>query len=174
MIPGLNKVFSWQQSFIFLLVFLLLSALCELKAQEPPPRPVKINATGQTLGFGAFSHGPTGGTVIIDPSGSRSATGDVILLGLGYTFSPALFEVHAHPGTVISVLADPSYTLFGVPAGNMILHIGNTIPPSPFVSTVKFSIAIPLLIGGTLVVGSSVANPPGSYSGTYEITLVRE
>ena len=29
----------------------------ELKAQEPPPRPIRINATAQSLSFGAFYHG---------------------------------------------------------------------------------------------------------------------
>jgi len=31
-----------------------------------------------------------------------------------------------------------------------------------------------LYIGGTLTVGNSVANPPGSYTGTFSITIVRE
>jgi hypothetical protein len=29
-------------------------------------------------------------------------------------------------------------------------------------------------IGGTLTVGNSASNPPGSYSGTFDITFIQE
>lgn len=154
------------------LLFLLTSV--EAISQEPPPRPIRIDATAQFLSFGAFYHGASGGSVIITPAGSRSSTGDVVLLGLGYPFSAAMFEVHANPGTVISILNGPDVSLPGNPSGSMTLHIGSSSPASPFVSTVPFSVAIPLYIGGTLTVGNSAANPPGSYSGTFDITLVQE
>jgi len=146
----------------------------ELKAQEPPPRPIRINATAQGLSFGAFYHGAGGGTVVILPSGSRSSTGDVVLLGLGIPFSAALFQVHANRGTVISILNGPNAVLSGIPSGTMTLHIGSSNPSSPFVSNVNYNVAILLYIGGTLTVGNSAANPPGSYTGTFDITLVRE
>lgn len=155
-------------------VILLLAVYPNLTAQELPPRPVRIDPTGQNLVFGAFYNGSGGGTVIIDPAGSRSSTGDVVLLGLGYPFSAALFEVHAHPGTVISILNGPDAILSGTPSGSMTVHIGSSIPVSPFVSTVHFNIAIPLYVGGTLYVGTPAANPPGSYTGTFNITLVQE
>jgi hypothetical protein len=155
-------------------VVLMFSVSPEIKAQEPPPRPVRITATAQSLRFGAFYHGATGGTVTILPASSRSATGDVVLLGLGFPFSSALFEVHANRGTVISILNGPDALLAGVPSGSMNLHIGSSNPASPFVSTVPYSVAIQLFIGGILTVGNSVANPPGSYSGTFDITLVQE
>jgi hypothetical protein len=142
--------------------------------QEPPPRPIRINATPQILSFGAFYHGASGGTVIIDPSGSRSATGDVIPLGLGYSFSPAIFEVQAHRGTVISILNSPPVSLTGSNGGSIQLATGSTIPGPTFVSTVNFNVAIPLYVGGTITVGSPAANPPGTYNGTFNITLVRE
>lgn len=160
--------------FILLTHVILILAGSQIKAQEPPPRPIRINPTAQYLSFGAFYHGAAGGTVIIDPSGSRTGTGDVVLLGLGFPFSAALFEVHAHPGTVISILNGPDAVLTGIPSGTMTLHIGSSNPTSPFVSNVNFNIAIPLYIGGTLTVGNSAANPPGSYTGTFDITLVRE
>ena len=143
-------------------------------AQELPPRPIRIFATAQTLGFGAFYNGASGGTIIIDASGSRSSTGDVVLLGLGYPFSAAMFEVHAHAGTVVSILLGPPVILTGSPSGSMTLQIDSSNPSSPFVSTVHFNVAIPLYIGGTLTVGNSSANPPGSYTGTFDITIVRE
>jgi len=169
-----NRSDCWFRIIFIIPVVLMYSVSVELKAQEPPPRPIRIDVTAQGLSFGAFYHGAVGGSVVILPSGSRSATGDVVLLGLGFPFSAALFEVHAHPGTVISILNGPDAVLTGIPSGTMTLHIGSSNPSSPFVSNVHFNIAIPLYIGGNLTVGNSAANPPGSYTGTFDITLVRE
>ncbi|MFZ2340820.1 MAG: DUF4402 domain-containing protein [Bacteroidales bacterium] len=143
-------------------------------AQEPPPRPIRIYPTAQILSFGAFYHGESGGTVIVSPSGNRSETGDVIPLGMGYSFSPAMFEVHAHRGTVISILNGLPVSLPGSNGGSIQLEIGSTIPGPTFVSTVNFNIAIPLYVGGTITVGSPTSNPPGTYNGTFNITIVRE
>ena len=164
----------WFRIIFIILVVFMYSVSPVLKAQEPPPRPIRINATAQGLSFGAFYHGASGGTVVITPAGARSSTGDVVLLSLGFPFSAALFQVHAHRGTVIAILNGPDALLTGVPSGTMSLHIGSSNPSSPFVSNVNFNIAIPLYIGGTLTVGNSAANPPGSYTGTFDITLVRE
>ena len=169
-----NRSDCWFRIIFIIPVVLMYSVSVELKAQEPPPRPIRIDVTAQGLSFGAFYHGAVGGSVVILPSGSRSATGDVVLLGLGFPFSAALFEVHAHPGTVISILNGPDAVLTGIPSGTMTLHIGSSNPSSPFVSNVNFNIGIPLYIGGTLTVSNSAANPPGSYTGTFDITLVRE
>jgi hypothetical protein len=169
-----NRNDWWFRIILIIPVVLMYSLSLELKAQEPPPRPIRIDVTAQGLSFGAFYHGAVGGTVVILPSGSRSSTGDVVLLGLGYPFSAALFQVHANRGTVISILNGPDAVLTGIPSGTMSLHIGSSNPSSPFVSNVNYNIAIPLYIGGTLTVGNSAANPPGSYTGTFDITLVRE
>jgi hypothetical protein len=164
----------WLRIIFKVLLVLMYSLSTVLKAQEPPPRPIRINATAQGLSFGAFYHGAAGGTIIISPASARSSTGDVVLLGLGYPFSAALFEVHAHRGTVISILNGPDAILTGIPSGTMTLHIGSSNPSSPFVSNVNFNVAIPLYIGGILTVGNSAANPPGSYTGTFDVTIVRE
>jgi hypothetical protein len=169
-----NRSDCWFRLVFIIPVVLMYSVSMELKAQEPPPRPIRIDVTAQGLSFGAFYHGASGGTVVITPAGSRSATGDVVLLSLGIPFSAALFQVHANRGTVISILNGPDAVLTGIPSGTMTLHIGASNPSSPFVSNVNYNIAIPLYIGGTLTVGNSAANPPGSYTGTFDITLVRE
>jgi hypothetical protein len=170
-----SKISDWWLRIIFIVLLVLMYPLSPvLKAQEPPPRPIRINATAQGLSFGAFYHGASGGTVVITPAGARSSTGDVVLLSLGIPFSAALFQVHAHRGTVISILNGPDTILSGTPSGTMTLHIGSSNPSSPFVSTVNFNVAIPLYIGGILTVGNSAANPPGSYTGTFDVTIVRE
>ena len=159
---------------IILPVIFLLASSQEAKAQEPPPQPITVTVTGQSLSFGAFYHGPVGGTMTINPDGSRSATGDVILLNLGYLFSTALYEVVANPETVISLLNGPDVTLPGSNGGSLTLHIGNSNPASPFVTTAVPPASTPLNVGGTLTVSNPGANPPGSYSGTFDITFIQE
>lgn len=153
---------------------LLLILNLPLKAQEPPPRPIQVTVTAQILSFGAFYHGPVGGTVTIYPDDSRSATGDIVLLGMGYLFSSALYEIIANPGTVISILNGPDVSLPGSNGGSLNLHIGDSDPVSPFVTTVPYGIITYMNIGGILTVSNSIANPPGDYSGTFDITLVQE
>ncbi len=156
------------------MVLFLFPAAREASAQPNPPRPVRIDPTAQTLAFGAFYQGPSGGTVTITPMGVRSATGSIVLLNLGFPYSAALFEVHAHPGTIISILNGPDVVLAGSSGGSMTLHLGASNPVSPFVATRNFNVAINLYIGGTLTAGPPASNPPGSYSGNFYITLVQE
>lgn len=163
---------DWYSFLITVLFFLSITKF--LNAQEPPPRPIRITPTAQILSFGAFYHGISGGTVTVFPDNSRLATGDVVLLNLGYTVTAARFEVHAHPGTVIAILNGPPTSLAGTPSGSMQLTVGSSYPASPFVSNVHFNVPIYLDIGGILDVGNTAANPPGSYTGTFNITLVRE
>jgi hypothetical protein len=155
------------------LIFYLLVFSIELSAQEPPPRPVEVTVS-QNLGFGAFAHGLSGGIVIINPAGLRSATGDIILLNLGYTFSSALYRLVANPGTVISILNGSDITLIGSNGGSMLLHIGASNPVSPFVISTSPPNYTEMKVGGTLTVGNSAANPPGAYNGVFYITLIQE
>ena len=123
-------------AFIFITVILLLALSHELSAQEPPPRPIVVTVTSQGLSFGAFTHGAAGGTVTISSGGLRSSTGDVVQLGLGFSYSTALYEVIANPGTVISLLNGPDVLLPGSNGGSLSLHIGDSDLGSPFVTTV--------------------------------------
>jgi len=160
---------------IVLTVIFLLAASRKAKAQEPPPRPITVTVSlVQNLSFGAFYHGNTGGTVIIYPTGSRSATGDVVLLNLGYSFATGLYDVVANPGTLVSILNGPDAILTGSGGGSLTLHIGDSDPDSPFIITTMPPAATQLRIGGTLIVGNPGANPPGNYSGTFDVTFVQE
>lgn len=156
------------------MLLIFVTTIGKIAAQELPPRPVSVTVTGQTLSFGAFTHGVAGGTVIISSAGARSATGDVILLNLGFSYSTALYELVANPGTVISILNGPDVSLPGSNGGSLTLKIGASDPVSPFViNTVPPAYTL-LNIGGTLTVGNTVSNPPGSYSGTFNITFIQE
>ena len=145
----------------------------EAVAQEPPPRPVEVTVS-QNLGFGAFSHGVSGGTVIISNSGSRSATGTVIPLNLGFSFNAAVFRLVANRGTLITILNGPPAVLPGSNGGSMTMTLGVTDPASPFVIINNPPAFTIMNIGGTLTVGNAASNPPGNYSGTFDITFIQE
>jgi hypothetical protein len=85
-----------------------------------------------------------------------------------------MFEVYAQMGTVVSILNGPPVSLTGSNGGSIQLVTGSTIPGPVFVSNVSYLIAIQLYVGGTIIAGSPAANPPGTYNGTFNITLVRE
>lgn len=144
-------------------------------AQPPPPRPIAVYVNpAQGLIFGAFFQGIAGGTVIVYPDGSRSVTGDIVQANLGMPYSPAIFEIEAQQGTLISILNGPDVTLNGSNGGTLVLHLGNASTGSPFITTVAPPGRTQVRIGGTLTVGSPLANPPGAYSGTFAVTFIQE
>jgi hypothetical protein len=155
-------------------VGLLLFSLATT-AQPPPPRPISVYANpAQGLIFGAFFQGPSGGTVILNPDGSRASTGSVILANLGYPYSPALFEINANVGTVVSIMNGPDVTLTGSNGGSITLHLGAASTGSSFTTTIPPPGQTQVWIGGTLTVGSPLANPSGSYSGTFSVTFIQQ
>src|SRR5688572_17614561 len=116
----------------------LLLLCCERAvAQPPPPRPIAVYVNpAQGLIFGAFFQGIAGGSVIIYPDGSRAATGDIVLANLGQPYSPAIFEIEAQPGTLISILNGPDVPLNGSNGGTIVLHVGTASTGTPFITTV--------------------------------------
>jgi len=179
---GSYHIFIWKLIKISLLVPAFLSGNFSAMAQnkrpvtlvENPPRPVAIFVNpAQGLMFGAFFQGSTGGTVIIFSNGSRSTTGSIIQANLGFSFSPAIFEVNAEPGTIVTISNGPDVTLSGSNGGTMGLHIGAASPGSPFTATAVPPAQTIITIGGTLTVGNPLANPPGNYSGTFSVTFIQ-
>jgi hypothetical protein len=164
---------GWRYLLLIIAEVLLLSGIpAKICAQELPPRPPAVTLV-RNLSFGAFYTGTTGGTVTISPAGLRTSTGTVLLLGLGIPFASAQFNINSNPGTVLSILNGPdaSLTWSGY---SMNLQIGTSNPASPFVNSNPYTVPVQLTVGATLTVGAPAANPPGSYSGTFEITIVLE
>jgi hypothetical protein len=163
--------------FLFVNVLIFTSIFCY--AQTPtdslPGDPGGLYVyTIQNLSFGAFYHGNTGGTVMLAADGSRSATGDIVLLNLGVTYVNAIFEIEAPPGTIVSILNGPDATLTGSNGGSMSLNIGSSSPAAPFSTTLSPPSRTQVNIGGTLTIGNNAATPPGSYTGTFYITFNHE
>lgn len=156
-------------------VMLLLMNANKTQAQEAPPRPISIYVNpSQGLIFGAFFQGVSGGSVIVYPDGSRSTTGDIVQANLGIPFSPAIFEVDANPGTLISIMNGPDVTLTGSNGGTLRLHIGASSTGSPFIATAVPPNRTQVRIGGTLTVGNALANPSGNFSGYFSVTFIQE
>ena len=154
------------------MLFILMMP-ADVCAQELPPRPVTVTVDPfQNLSFGAFCIVAAGGTVIIYADGSRDKTGDIVLINLGFDVSAALLEIEANAGTIVSfTVADGTLTSGG---STMVLQAGETSPLSPFVVTDNPPAFTQLTVGGTLVVGNALANPAGTYSGTFEIVFNQE
>jgi hypothetical protein len=160
-------------------LYLILSLLfinIAAEAQPPlPPRPIAIFANPeQGLIFGTFFRGNTGGTVIIYADGSRSVTGDIIQSNIGVPFSPAIFELEANPGTIVTILNGPNITLNGTNGGTISLRVGNANTGSPFITSVSLPARTTIRIGGTLTVSGPLTSPSGSYSGNFYVTFIQQ
>ena len=168
-----NRIRS-RYAFLFSLtsLFILVSQF-QLSAQEMPPRPIGLYAL-QTLNFGAFYQGVTGGTMTISPFGSRSSTGDIIPVNLGYLYFPAIFELEGNPGSIVHYLAGPDATLNGSYGGSMTLQVGESDIGDPIIITVGPPGRIQIRVGGTLVVGTPLENPAGSYTGSFMVMFIQE
>lgn len=160
---------------------LLYASICllfnclDIHAQELPPRPIAVYVNpAEGLNFGSVFQGVSGGTIIITPDGSRSATGDIIPADLGVPYFPAIFEIDANPGTLISILNGPDVLLSGSNGGSVSLHIGSASTGSPFITTVAPPGRTEVRVGGTLTIGSALANPAGDYNGTFTVIFMQE
>ncbi|MEI7664097.1 MAG: DUF4402 domain-containing protein [Bacteroidota bacterium] len=143
------------------------------KAQEMPPRPVTVDML-QNLSFGGIALTDLGGTVTVTPSGSRYATGGVILVSQGFIYFPAIFELEGNPGTIIHPLFGPDIILTGSNGGSMTLHIDTSVPGDPLIINAAPPGKMQVIVGGTLHVGNMLANPPGSYTGVFTMMFIQE
>lgn len=156
-----------------LLVLLIQAISPGAYAQEDPPKPMQVS-TYQHLSFGAFINGNSGGTVTIEPGGNRSVTGDIIPVFLAHQYHPAIFEVEANAGVILSLINGPNVTLSGSNGGTIMLQLGSSLPVSPFINTTRPPFRTQVTVGGTITIGNSLANPPGDYTGQFFVTFVQE
>lgn len=141
------------------------------RAQQKPPKPISVTVSKlYDLDFGTFCAGDgIGTTVVVPPFGNRSKTGNIILLGSS-SWSAALYDVSALPGTYINLIFQDS-ELTGPNSAKITLQVGGSNPPSPFVATGEHTT---VTIGGTLVVGPAGTTPSGSYYGEFYVTFIQE
>ena len=134
---------------------------------------IAINKTAD-LNFGELGSTPSAGTAVIDPAtGNRTVTGGVI--GTGAIFGPATFDVllcgQAGPKRFDVLLPAGAVTLNGPSGATMTV---DTFTASPGTAGISGSTSsnTTISIGGTLRVAANQA--PGSYSGTFSVTVVRQ
>lgn len=153
-----------------------LFSISTISAQEQPPVPVSVEVNNaQFLNFGAFTVGPTGGTVSVSYTGSRSSTGDIHLLNMGSSnVSPALFDVYANPGTILQVQYITEVRLVG-PAGS---DVTLKIDPDTEIETGRIFVTNfnphEVYVGGTLSIPSGNAGPAGNYNGSFSLTFIHQ
>jgi hypothetical protein len=128
---------------------------------------LSINSTSiiQNLSFGAFCTGNSGGTVNISPTGSRTATGDIVLIP-SEQGSPAILQITADNTDYITITTAGVINLTNGSGGTMTLQINDFYPASPFNPVVGQN---DVKIGGTITAGSSTNTPPGNYTGSFEV-----
>lgn len=159
---------------MLLCLFSLLLSAASVKGQEKPPKPIIVTVNiARQLQFGSFIQAGDYGTVTVDHTGARTASGSVILPNISSSApsSAALFIVEAHPGTLITILNGLPVELTGSNGGKMTLTLGNASVSSPFITRGRFT---DVFIGGSLEVKTLSANPAGSYSGTFQVTFIQE
>ncbi len=161
--------------FFWCAVILLFLNFGKAHSQEQPPQPIAVYVDNeQALNFGAFYPANSGGTITVSATGMRSVTGDVIPINEGISYTPALFEIQALPGTIVHLQEGTVGFLTGSNGGTMALEINGTDPPSPFITTVPPPGKTQIRVGGTLTVGSIMTNQTGSYTGTFTVTFNQE
>ncbi len=171
-----NKVALIRRSlglWLFVLVVFFGNGLTQ--AQNTPfPPPNQIQVFGmQELNFGSLSTGASGGSVVINHTGSRSSTGSVILMGGGY--NQAIFEIKLIPGRLVQIIMGPQVQLNRIGGGgSMNMQVGPSDKGTSFVTNSGHPFYNPVQVGGTLYVGNSTANPAGAYEGQFSVTFIQE
>ena len=139
-----------------------------------PQRSLTVTAT-QAIHFGTLWAGATGGEVIVNWDGSRSSTGDVVLLAMAPLAQPAIFEVKICHGRNIIITFSPTTLLTNGTGSSLTLEIGPTEQGgnnASFPTNYDCNFITPLRVGGTLIIPGSA--PPGTYSGSFDITFNQE
>ena len=123
---------------------------------------ISISAT-QNLSFGKLAAG-TGGTVVVDPAGVRTKTGNVTLLSSGPA-TASQFSITGSPNGTYGITLPTSATMTSG-AFSMTVDTFVSIPAGTGTVT---SVASILTVGATLHAASS--QQAGGYSGTFTVTV---
>ncbi|MDH5710368.1 MAG: DUF4402 domain-containing protein [Gammaproteobacteria bacterium] len=122
--------------------------------------------TRNGLSFGDISAGSTSGTVILTPSGARTATGGTTV-NTSTSGNPSTFDVQGEPNASFSITLPVSVILSN--SSSQTMTVDNfTSSPSPS-GVLDSSGKQTLFVGATLNVSAN--QPFGSYSGQMSVTV---
>jgi hypothetical protein len=128
----------------------------------------------QDFNFGTFYQGLAGGTISISSTGSRTTTGDIIVLNSWAGNTQAMFDIEAPAGSTISILNGPDVTLAGSNGGTVTLHLAGTDLGSSFITSAAPPARTRINLAGQLIIGNQVVSPPGAYQGTFTLIFNQE
>ena len=124
----------------------------------------------QGLNFGSLYPVGSGGTVTISDYGDRSSTGSIVLFPSAYNESSfTMSTTKKGPYHIAWLGIESPITMKRTGGGSMRLNLNTNGYNSGWLITRQSPTT--LYMGGTLYVGSVSANPPGSYTGSFSITL---
>jgi spore coat protein U-like protein len=131
----------------------------------------------EELEFGSLLAGPTAGTVIVSPTGARTKTGGVTLVGglvqparfagRGTLNQTVLISLVSAPSTLRRVGGTETMTLDQLTIGSTPTAVLTTTPQSFRITSATGIFNFP--IGGRLSVNANQV--PGDYTGTFSVTL---
>jgi len=157
-----------MKKYLLLLLFILTCALMSVAYSRAAD--ITISNT-QALAFGKFVAG-SGGSVTVNASGARSASGGVLLLASGGG-AVAQFNITGDPNAAYAVTlpADDVVTITIAGGGGGSSMAVNSFVSSPAATgTLNGGGAQTLKVGATLTVGAGQA--VGNYSGTFNVIVV--
>jgi hypothetical protein len=166
-----------NRRFLKLLILATALFLCvgsSIAQPALPPRSLTVTAT-QSLYFGTICVNGLGGTVTVGYDGSRSKTGNVILLPTAPTSTPAIFEIKLCQGRNVIITFDAQTILTGSNGGTLRLDIGPTekgINGASFITNDDCNFITPMRVGGTLHIPDLALQ--GLYTGFFTITFNQE
>jgi len=130
----------------------------------------------QAINFGTYCiNGTGGGTVSIGWDGTRTSTGNIVLLNITPYAQPAIFEIKLSEGNTVSFTYFPTGILTGSNGGTLTFDIGPTehgINGSTFTINTNSNYITPFKVGGTLHIPTNAIQ--GTYSGNFDITFHQE
>ena len=118
----------------------------------------------EPLSFGKFAAG-SGGSVLVLPSGARSAAGGVALLSSG-AGSPARFEVSGDPSAVYAITVPANGTVTLTSSGGQTMPLSD-FSVSPPTGQLNASGRQSVAVGARLTVNP--LQPSGNYSGSFVV-----
>jgi Domain of unknown function (DUF4402) len=164
--------------FIKLSLFFALTFLCHNLAVAQAAEPAYNNTVTATqpIQFGAFCvTGSSGGTITVAYDGTRTSTGDIVLLPTSPLALPATFELKLSSGKNISIQADATTIVSGSNGTRLRMDIGPTEKGpngSVFRTDASGNSLTVLHVGGTLHIPGN--SGPGNYSGVFNISFKEE
>jgi hypothetical protein len=130
----------------------------------------------QSINFGTYCvNGTTGGTITVGWDGSRTSTGNIVLLNMAPMAQPAIFEIRLLEGRTVSFTYPSTGQLTGSNGGSLTFDIGPTehgINGSTFTVDNNPNIYIPFKVGATLYIPAHAIQ--GVYSGNFDIVFHAE